>query len=100
MLIKLVIVFLLLFILFNLFRALYLMVSNTQGNKPMSFYLGRRVIYSVFVILLILCSALFELLPLNSTPLLIEHTQIQTNTTRQHQQNANTKQPLEKQSVV
>lgn len=100
MLIKLLIVFLLLFILFNLFRALYLMVSNSQTNKPMSYYLGRRVGYSALVLLIILCGAIFGFLPLNEPPSIKPHTQTQTDTTKQHQQSANTKQQLERQNVA
>ncbi|TMO58761.1 DUF2909 domain-containing protein [Pseudoalteromonas aurantia] len=100
MLVKFIIVFLLLFILFNLFRALYLMVSNNQSGKPMSHYLGRRVLYSALVIALILTSAFFGFIPLNSNPVITEHTQIQTNIAIQRLQSANTKQPLEKQNAA
>ncbi|TMP45815.1 DUF2909 domain-containing protein [Pseudoalteromonas citrea] len=100
MLIKFIIVFLLLFILFNLFRALYLMVSNNQSGKPMSHYLGRRVLYSALVIALILTSAFLGLIPLNNSPVITKHTQIQTNTAKQHLQNASTTQPPEKQSAA
>ncbi|ACA84475.1 MULTISPECIES: DUF2909 family protein [Shewanella] len=50
---KLVLVLLLLFILFNLARALFIMVKG-ESKVPMSQYLGRRVIFSVLVVVLLL----------------------------------------------
>ncbi|MCG9731643.1 DUF2909 family protein [Shewanella sp. Isolate13] len=50
---KLVLVLLLLFILFNLGRALWILVKG-ETNVPMSQYLGRRVIFSVLVVVLLL----------------------------------------------
>jgi len=53
LLFKLVLVLLLLVVLFNLGRALYVMVKGGQ-TVPMSRYLGRRVLFSALVILLLL----------------------------------------------
>ncbi|MFC4653633.1 MULTISPECIES: DUF2909 domain-containing protein [Rheinheimera] len=53
MLIKLLLIALLLFIVFNLFRALFLMMKNDPNQPPMSVFLGRRLIWSVAVVLLI-----------------------------------------------
>ncbi|QYK05111.1 DUF2909 domain-containing protein [Shewanella zhangzhouensis] len=50
---KSVLVLLLIFIIFNLGRALYIMVKG-DGSVPMSRYLGRRVALSALVILLLL----------------------------------------------
>lgn len=50
---KLVLVLLLLFILFSLARALFVMVKG-ESKAPMSDLLGRRVIISVLVVVLIL----------------------------------------------
>lgn len=57
MLIKALLVCLLVFILFNLFRALPIMLKG-KSDVPLSRYLGRRVLFSaiVFVILLIALS--------------------------------------------
>ncbi|GAL05713.1 DUF2909 domain-containing protein [Photobacterium aphoticum] len=54
MLLKGLLVGLLIFILFNLFRALPIMLKG-QSDKPLSHYLGRRVMFSalLFVILLV-----------------------------------------------
>ncbi|MCL1056550.1 DUF2909 domain-containing protein [Shewanella gelidimarina] len=50
---KLVLVLLLLFILVNLGRALFVMVKG-EKSAPMSKYLGRRVLFSVLVVMLLL----------------------------------------------
>ncbi|MBB1268502.1 DUF2909 domain-containing protein [Shewanella sp. SR44-3] len=50
---KVTLVLLLVFIIFNLARALIIMVKGEQ-TQPMSHYLGRRVLYSVLVVLLLL----------------------------------------------
>lgn len=50
---KVILVLLLLFIMFNLARALFMLVKG-ESEKPMSQFLGRRVIYSVLVLVLIL----------------------------------------------
>jgi len=54
MLLKLVIIALLLFIVFNLFRAGFIMLRNDPEQKQMSRFLGRRIFYSVLVLLLIM----------------------------------------------
>ena len=53
MLLKALIVCLLIFIVFNLFRALPVMLKGKQG-QPMSRHLGRRVLFSVFLFALLL----------------------------------------------
>ncbi|WAL78793.1 MULTISPECIES: DUF2909 family protein [Shewanella] len=64
---KLVLVLLLLFIIFNLGRALFIMVKG-DNQVPMSRYLGRRVIFSVLVILLLLVALGTGLISPNPTP--------------------------------
>jgi len=59
MLIKLLLIALLLFIIFNLFRALYLMLKNDPEQVSMSKFLGRRVLFSVLVMLLIILAMSF-----------------------------------------
>jgi uncharacterized membrane protein len=54
MLLKLVIIALLLFIVFNLFRAGFIMLRNDPEQKQMSRFLGRRVFLSVLVLLIIM----------------------------------------------
>ncbi|MEI6860392.1 MAG: DUF2909 family protein [Shewanella sp.] len=50
---KVVLVLLLLFIIFNLTRALFILVK-AESKTPVSQFLGRRVILSVLVVVLIL----------------------------------------------
>lgn len=64
---KLVLVLLLLFILFNLARALFVMVKG-ESNVPMSQYLGRRVIFSALVVLLLLAALATGVVTPNPTP--------------------------------
>lgn len=54
MLIKIVLVALLVFVVFQLFRALYLMLKNDPKQASMSKHLGRRVMFSVVVMALII----------------------------------------------
>lgn len=54
MLIKLLLIALLLFIIFNLFRALFLMMRNDPTKASMSTFLGRRVLFSVVVLLMVI----------------------------------------------
>lgn len=97
MIIKIIIVLLLLFILFNLFRALFIMVSGRDNGRPMSHYLGRRVLFSVVVLVVVIAALKLGYIYPNVNP--TTHIQTQINTTKPHPQSANTKQPLEMQSV-
>ncbi len=49
--IKLLLIALLLFIVFNLFRALFLMLKNDENQSSMSKFLGRRVWWSAIVVI-------------------------------------------------
>ncbi|MFY8326687.1 DUF2909 family protein [Pseudoalteromonas sp. ZZD1] len=95
--IKIIIVLLLLFILINLFRALFIMVSGRDNGRPMSHYLGRRVMFSVIVLVVVIAAFKLGYIYPNANP--TTHIQTQINIAKPHQQNANTKQPLEKQNV-
>lgn len=99
MLIKLVIVTLLFIIIFNLFRALFVMMKPHQSDTPMSKYLGRRVFFSVIALIGIVLAGTFGLIKPNPNPF-TANKQTQTNTATPHQQSANTKQQLEKQNDV
>ena len=101
MIIKIIIVLLLLFILFNLFRALFIMVSGRDNGRPMSHYLGRRVLFSVVVLVIIIAALKLGFIHSNVSPIhsVTVRTQTQINIATPHQQNANTKLQLEKQNV-
>ena len=100
MAIKIIIILLLLFILINLLRALLIMVSGKARERPMSHFLGRRVIFSILVLIIVIGAIKLGFLKTNHSPINVTvHKQTQINTARPHQQNANTKQPLEMQNV-
>ncbi|KJY84484.1 hypothetical protein TW81_02850 [Vibrio galatheae] len=76
---KLVLVLLLLFIIFNLGRAMFEMVKgpdadedseseNPHQDKPMSFYLGRRVFLSALAVILLIAALLSGFIDPNSRP--------------------------------
>ncbi|MBQ4878173.1 DUF2909 domain-containing protein [Pseudoalteromonas luteoviolacea] len=99
MLIKWIITALLLVILYHLFYALFVMLQGAEKSKNMSQILGKRVIFSLLVMLCITLSSQMGLFNFNPQPSAKSHTQTQTNIAKQHQQNANTKQQPETQNV-
>ena len=68
MLIKLIVIALLLFIIVNLARAGLVMVRQPQPEVKMSRYLGRRVMYSAIVLLLIFLAQALGLIDSNPRP--------------------------------
>lgn len=67
MLIKILIVLLLLFIVFNLFRAGLVMLKG-EPNQQLSKLLGKRVLYSVIALLIILLAIASGLITPNARP--------------------------------
>ncbi|NVD08515.1 DUF2909 domain-containing protein [Vibrio sp. JPW-9-11-11] len=72
---KLLLLLLLLFILINLGRAMFEMVRGddeqhdaSPDDKPMSFYLGRRVFLSALAIILLVAALLSGLIEPNNRP--------------------------------
>jgi hypothetical protein len=68
MLIKLIVIALLLFIIINLFRAGLVMVRQPQPRVKMSRYLGRRVLFSAVVLILIFIAQALGLIEPNPRP--------------------------------
>lgn len=72
MLIKATIVCLLIFIVLNLFRALPMMLKSKtdplSSNKPMSHFLGRRLLLSVFIFALLLLAIATGIIEPNPRP--------------------------------
>ena len=68
MLIKLVVIALLLFIIVNLVRAGLVMVRQPQPEIKMSRFLGRRVMFSAIVLLIIFAAQLLGLIVTNPRP--------------------------------
>ena len=54
MLVKIILVLLLAIVVFSLFQALFVMMKNDESSPKMSKYLGRRLIFSVAVIVLLI----------------------------------------------
>ncbi|GIU45089.1 DUF2909 family protein [Shewanella algidipiscicola] len=67
LLFKVALVLLLFFIIFNLGRALFILVKG-ESKIPMSQYLGRRVLFSLLVILLLLLALGLGLITPNPRP--------------------------------
>ena len=68
MLIKIIVVGLLAFMIYNLFRALFIMNKNDPNKPPMSKFIGRRVITSVAIVLLLLLGILTGVITPNPRP--------------------------------
>ena len=68
MLIKILIGGLILFMLFNLFKAMMVMLKNDPNNPPMSKYIGRRLIASAIIIGLIVLAMATGLITPNPRP--------------------------------
>jgi len=68
MIFKIVIVGLLVFMIFSLFRALILMNKNDPNKPSMSKFIGRRVYTSVAIIVLLIIGLLTGLITPNPRP--------------------------------
>lgn len=68
MLLKTILILLLFFIIYQLFRAMVLMLKTEPGTDKMSVHLGRRVGFSVLVIVIIVLALLFGWLEPHPTP--------------------------------
>jgi hypothetical protein len=68
LLIKIVIVAMLAFMVYNLFRALLIMNKNDPNKPPMSKYIGRRLMLSVAIIVLLLIALSTGLITPNPRP--------------------------------
>ena len=68
MLVKFIIVGLLGFMIYNLFRALVIMNKNDPDKPPMSQFIGRRVMTSVVIVLLLLLGILTGIITPNPRP--------------------------------
>lgn len=68
MLIKIIILGLLVFMIFNLFKALFIMNKNDPNKPPMSQFIGRRVITSVVIVLVLLVGIVTGVITPNPRP--------------------------------
>jgi hypothetical protein len=67
-LIKIIVVGLLAFMVYNLFRALFIMNKNDPNKPPMSKFIGRRVITSVAIVIILLIGILTGVITPNPRP--------------------------------
>ncbi|MGJ8679800.1 DUF2909 domain-containing protein [Paraglaciecola sp.] len=68
MLIKILVGGLILFMVFNLFKAMMILLKNEPDSPPMSKFIGRRLIVSAVIIVLILLAVAFGLITPNPRP--------------------------------
>ena len=68
MIIKIIIVGLLAFMVYNLFRALFIMNKNDPNQPSMSKFIGRRVMTSVVIVILLLVGILTGVITPNPRP--------------------------------
>lgn len=68
LLFKILIIGFLLFIVFNLFRALFIMVKNDPNGPKMSEFLGKRVLFSAILLLIIILAMVFGGISPNPRP--------------------------------
>lgn len=68
MIIKIIIVGLLAYMVYNLFRALILMNKNDPNQPSMSKFIGRRVMTSVLIVILLLVGILTGVITPNPQP--------------------------------
>jgi len=68
MLIKIILVALVLFMIGNLFMAMRVMMKNDPKDGPMSKYIGRRVLTSAIIVILILVAIGTGLITPNPRP--------------------------------
>lgn len=69
MLIKIIIVSCLIFMVYNLFKALFVLNKNDPNKPAMSKYLGRRVMISALIVILMLVAILTGLITPNPRPM-------------------------------
>lgn len=68
MVIKIILVLMLLFMAFNLSKAMFIMLRNDPNGPSMSKYIGRRLLFSVAIIGLIIVALLMGWITPNPSP--------------------------------
>jgi hypothetical protein len=68
MLIKIILVALVIYMVANLFRAMRVMMRNNPDDGPMSKFIGKRVLTSALIVLIILVAVGTGLITPNPTP--------------------------------
>lgn len=65
---KIILVALLLYIIVNLFRGLFSALKNDPDALPMSHFIGRRVLFSAVVLILVILALAFDITSINPRP--------------------------------
>lgn len=68
MLLKIILIGLLLLVIFNLFQALFIMLKNDDAAPKMSKFLGRRLIFSALVLLVVILLMMTGIITPNPRP--------------------------------
>lgn len=68
MIIKIVLICLVVFMIYNLFKALRLMTRNDPEQPSMSKFIGRRLMFSGLIILLVIIGVLTGVITPNTPP--------------------------------
>ena len=68
MLLKILLIILLLIVIFNLFYALYYMIKNDGKASKMTRFLGRRLLFSILIVVCILIALASGLITTNPNP--------------------------------
>jgi uncharacterized membrane protein len=68
MLLKIILIGLLLLVIFNLFQALFIMLKNSEEAPKMSKFLGRRLFFSVLVLMTVILLMMTGIITPNPKP--------------------------------
>jgi len=68
MIVKIVVALLLLFMIYNLFRAMVIMMKNDPNQPSMTKYIGRRVISSAVIMVLLIIAIMTGVITPNPRP--------------------------------
>ena len=68
MVVKIVVALLLIFMIYNLFRAMMVMIKGESGQTSMTYYIGKRVIASAVIMLLLLIAIMTGIITPNPRP--------------------------------
>jgi len=66
--IKITIIVLFITVVFNLFRAMFSMLKQDPNRPPMSHFIGRRLLYTAALIIILVLSLAFGLIEPNTRP--------------------------------
>lgn len=68
MILNIVLISLVIFMIYNLFKALFLMTKNDPDKAPMSTFIGRRLMFSGLIIAIVLVGVATGLITPNARP--------------------------------